>query len=214
MVAFLVTSWLTFALAAISGYQHVLNDYHELKDRSYKVRAMRDLELPRPSPTGASISAIPPNTSVEPAPEHYVRPAYEAKGEEDIGLYAVDEPKDPRWIKIARSILAPLRYLQVATGTAILVAGLAQGSKLTYYHELFALSYWNVTLPSFWAAQIRNPKYREINNLSSLIRDFTVFCSALLSIYVQGRAIIRRYSWDPFTLGRCFLMNHGRGRER
>jgi hypothetical protein len=42
--------------------------------------------------------------------------------------------------------------LQLATGTAIVIAGLGQLPEISYYHQSLIVSYWQLTLNSFWAA--------------------------------------------------------------
>jgi hypothetical protein len=216
IVAFLFTGWLTFGLAAILGYQGFTDDRRALKGRLSSSRASRNIKLHLQSDVGTSIQAVPVPTSTElafepPAPSP--GPLYGLIGEERSLL----EEKGSRWVEISKGILAPLCDLQVATGTAILVASLAQGSNLSYYHELLITSYWNITLNSFWAAQISNPKYCEINDLPSRIRNVTVLCSAILSVYIQVRATIHQYwpgYWDPFQPGRCYLLHHDHSGER
>ena len=104
-----------------------------------------------------------------------------------------EEKNEPRLKLAAEQLLAPLCDLQVATGTAILIAGLAQGHKLTYYHEALISSYWNVTLNSFWAAQLSNNKYDYVGDLPSFVRTSAVLCTLVLSIYFQSRQIIHDY---------------------
>ncbi|KAK0634262.1 hypothetical protein B0T17DRAFT_611303 [Bombardia bombarda] len=44
--------------------------------------------------------------------------------------------------------------IQVVTGLAIMVAGLAQWTHISYYHEQLVTLYFQLTLDSFWAARI------------------------------------------------------------
>lgn len=50
----------------------------------------------------------------------------------------------------ASNLLEPLCDLQIVTSLAIVVAGLAQIWTLSLYHESLAISYWMLTLNSFW----------------------------------------------------------------
>ena len=201
MVAFLFTGWLTFGLAAIVGYHKFIDDCRTLKIRVSKSRAPNDVDLQAQSE---------PSTLTQAAPAASMQPAVERPGpsiglpHESTGEIARRSPEenDSRWTKVAKGILAPLCDLQAATGTAILIAGLAQGSNLTYYHELIVASYWNITLNSFWAAQISNPKYCDMKDLPSRVRNSTVLCSSILSVYFQAREVKHEYwsgYWDPFT---------------
>jgi hypothetical protein len=219
MAAFLFTGWLTFGLAAILGYQNMIDDLRVLKLRGPNLRAPDDLELRVQSEVNQRTHAVLGDTSSQSAfqpPVPCPGPLYTLTCT-DEATESFFKGLDPRWIEVAKGILAPLCDLQVATGTAILVAGLAQGSRLTYYHELIIQSYWNITLNSFWAAQISNPKYCEINDLPSLVRNVTVLSSVVFSIYFQTRATIHQYRpgyWDPFTPGRCYLLPLDRSGER
>ena len=213
MVAFLFTGWLTFGLAAILGYRNFMNDKRELHLRNIRSRPSKEIEHFPQTQIGTSESGILPIFYPTPA----LGPLNQSAAQEDTSFSEKEEPEDPYFFRIAKGILAPLCDLQVATGTAILVAGIAQGNKLTYYHELLITCYWNITLNSFWAAQISNKKYCEINDLASVVRNMTVLCSAVLSVYVQTRATVHQYSpgyWDPFTSGRCFLLNHDHSGEK
>ena len=217
MTAFVFTGWLTFGLAAILGYQNAINDFRALKSRSSGSRPSKDTELHHDqSEASNSIPIVPTTNQIHVAfdpPAPSPGPLYIPRAGTSTSL---PEELESRWVKIARGIFAPLCDLQVATGTAILVAGLVQGSKLTYYHELIIASYWNITLNSFWAAQISNPKYCDVKDLPSLVRHIAVICSAILSIYFQIRATIHQYwpgYWDIFTPGRCYLLPHDHSRE-
>lgn len=181
MAAFLITGWLTFAIAAIVGVQKAVVDYRALIERNAKRKLSTDIEMQDQSETAT------PDRSV---------------------LF--------RWSEVAQAFLAPLCDLQVATGTAMLVAGFAQGSKLTYYHELIIVSYWNITLNSFWAAQLGNPKYEEIKDLASRVRNVAVLGSTVLSIIFQVRFNNHIFShWQQDTPGKCYILNHdGSGRRQ
>ena len=128
-----------------------------------------------------------------------------------------EEKEEPR-LKIAvEQLLAPLCDLQVATGTAIIIAGLAKGHELTYYHESLIASYWNVTLNSFWAAQLSNNKYDYVGDLPSFVRTSAVLCTLVLSIYFQSRQIIHDYNgeyWDVLDGTHCYLLNHDHSGEK
>ena len=54
----------------------------------------------------------------------------------------------------SRTLLGSLCDLQILTGTAIVIAAMAQLPELSFYHEQIAMSLWWITLNSFWAARI------------------------------------------------------------
>jgi len=69
------------------------------------------------------------------------------------GILRLFEDECPRTRKVAQSSLDILCDIQVITGTAIMIAGIAQRDSLTFYHQQFVMSYWFLTLNSFWAAR-------------------------------------------------------------
>jgi hypothetical protein len=72
------------------------------------------------------------------------------------------------------------------------------------------ISYWSLTLNSFWAARagdFLNDPDREIWYIR--IRTAAIFCSVVLAVVYQSLAIRREQwpqtnQWDPFTSGFCF----------
>ena len=125
---------------------------------------------------------------------------------------------DTPWqMSAAVAFLEPLCDLQLATGTAILIAGLAQGKDLNYYHESFISSYWGLTLNSFWAARISSDKYDAVDDLPSFVRTSAILCSLILSIFFQSREIFHSYpqhgNWNPADGSRCYLLNHDQSGE-
>jgi hypothetical protein len=163
MTAFLFTGWLTFVVAAISGWYRFLEDCKRFTDRRKETDENDEIEVPRLN-------------------------------------------------SAATKFLKPLSDIQLATGTAILIAGLAQGSNLNFYHEQIIASYWSLTLNSFWAAQLSDEEYDEVKSLPFFVRTSTIWCSLILAIFFQSRQILHDYPrygyWDPLDGNRCFLLNH------
>lgn len=107
----------------------------------------------------------------------------------------------------ASGMLGYLCDLQIVTGLAIVIAGLAQMSTITFYHESLAIQYWWLTLNSFWAAQIEymdedSEKYTG----RATIRRVGVLVSVVLAMVFQGIITIREdQEWDFLRPGYCYL---------
>lgn len=109
--------------------------------------------------------------------------------------------------------LVSLSDVQVITGTAILVAGLGQLPRITYYHENFVNNYWLLTLNSFWTAQICNRSSLEkVAEELSISRTLIVFFSVVLAISFQIMTNIREWHhWDFLESGRCYISHDTAG---
>lgn len=88
---------------------------------------------------------------------------------------------------VSKRVLDSLCDLQIITSTAILIAGLSQYPDITFYHEQLVISYWSLTLNSFWAAKagdFLNDPDREIWYIR--IRTAAIFCSVVLAVVYQS----------------------------
>ena len=61
-------------------------------------------------------------------------------------------------------LLGHICDIQVVTGLAIMVAGLAQWNRISYYHEQLVTLYFQLTLDSFWAARINYMDFNQIDH--------------------------------------------------
>ncbi|KAI9699854.1 MAG: hypothetical protein M1820_007029 [Bogoriella megaspora] len=61
--------------------------------------------------------------------------------------------KDSNLYKANENLLGGLCDRQIITGSAIILAGFAQISTISFYHESLIVDYWYLTLNSFWAAR-------------------------------------------------------------
>jgi hypothetical protein len=116
----------------------------------------------------------------------------------------------PKARKIAVSCINSLCDIQVVTSLAIMIAGLAQVSTMAYYHQQLVISYWFLTLDSFWAA--KTGCFIEIDTKESSwhrwSRNVFVFISLVLNVIFQIMVLPRWQSgdyWDPFQPGHCFI---------
>ena len=102
----------------------------------------------------------------------------------------------------ARKLLDVLCDLQVITGTAILSAGLTQLRSMTFYHQEFVLSYWWLTLNSFWAARADYTlEDSKMDSVRLWIRRFMLCTSCIISMVFQVLLRLRESrEWDPELL--------------
>lgn len=64
-----------------------------------------------------------------------------------------DNAKCPHYVDKFRRLLGPLSDLQAVTGLSIVIAGFVTHRTISFYHEQLVLSYWTITLNSFWASR-------------------------------------------------------------
>ncbi|KAG0127099.1 hypothetical protein HOY82DRAFT_672276 [Tuber indicum] len=195
MTAFLFTGWFTFLVAVIPSWHRFLADLKKFNNRRKGRAPNENVQPPRPHQS-ADQPGTPPNAS---------------EGQSRTNT------NEPRLKTAADKLLETLCDLQLATGTGILIAGLAQGENLNFYHEAIIASYWNLTLNSFWAAQLSNKKYKDIKDLPSFVRTSAIWCTVILSIFFQSRQTLHNYPrhgyWNPLDGDRCYRLNHDHSRE-
>ncbi|KAH6680508.1 hypothetical protein B0J14DRAFT_266931 [Halenospora varia] len=109
--------------------------------------------------------------------------------------------------KFAQLVLDNLCDIQVITGTAIIIAALVQIQTMAFYHQSLVLSYWLLTLNSFWASRSGNLNHSgESHGWHYWSRTFAIFVTITLSIAFQLTIIPRQYyEWDPLEPGYCFI---------
>lgn len=120
-----------------------------------------------------------------------------------------------------RSILGTLCDLQAITGLGLVVAGLAQWRTITFYHEQLVLSYYFMTLNSFWAARVNYMSWDYADSAGGivrlLIRRPVIIASStgglVLQVYVFWREERSEqwvdwsppgHRWHRSTDGRCY----------
>lgn len=105
-------------------------------------------------------------------------------------------------IRVAHHLIAELCDIQIVTGLGIVIAAFPQLSTITYYHQQLIVSYWNMTLNSYWAAADFNTG---ADNLSRVIRVAGVLCSVTLSAAFQTIVCWKeKYYWSRTEPGRCY----------
>ena len=113
----------------------------------------------------------------------------------------------PFLAEAATRLLGFLCDLQIITAFAIVVAGLAQYPRISFYHENIAVNYWWLSVNSFLAARIEYMKADlEIIPARITIRRAGVLVSVVVGLVFQCIINIREArDWNFLGEGACFL---------
>lgn len=115
----------------------------------------------------------------------------------------------PRLQLFSQMALDRLCDLQLVTGTAIIIAGIAELHHMSFYHQSLITSYWLLTLNSFWAARagyLSSESYGHDRSFYFWTRWTFILISDLLSIYYQVVTTIEAANhWDSEESGHCYL---------
>lgn len=121
--------------------------------------------------------------------------------------------------QVTHEALRPLRKLQLTTGTAIVITGFVDFANTTYYHRQLIITYWQLTLNSYWAAdsleysldhnRFESPASRTSDSQwdwwSRKILEVGVFTSVVMaSIFTVFTYRAEKISWDACLSGQCY----------
>jgi len=108
----------------------------------------------------------------------------------------------------ARKLLNPLADLQVITGIGIIFSALPQLQTITFYHQELILSYWLVTINSFWVIR---PEYMggdndiEKDKVALQMRRLAILASTWLGAGFQAWVTVREdKDWENGVGGLCY----------
>ena len=109
--------------------------------------------------------------------------------------------------EVAANLLGSLCDLQIVTGLAIVIAGMAQIQTISFYHESLAINYWWLTLNSFWAARIEYMSDEEVKyTRRATVRRVGVLVSVILAMVFQSIINIREtQDWFFLRSGFCYF---------
>ncbi|KAJ9220114.1 hypothetical protein DTO027B5_7162 [Paecilomyces variotii] len=108
-----------------------------------------------------------------------------------------------------QKLIGPLCDLQVITGIGIIIASWSQIHTINYYHEQLVVTYWWLTLNSFWAGRVNYLNFDvEDDDIRILVRRVSILCSCVLGISFQGYIILQQQSWND-SLGPCYRYEDG-----
>lgn len=107
----------------------------------------------------------------------------------------------------ASDLLGSLCDLQIVTGLAIVIAGMAQIRTISFYHESLAMNYWWLTLNSFWAARIDYTLTDEVKYTRRVtVRRIGVLVSVILGMVFQSIINVREtHDWFFLRSGYCYV---------
>lgn len=117
---------------------------------------------------------------------------------------------EPAAVTFCRKLMYPVCDIQIITGLAMLITGVATFPKISFYYEQFVVNYWWLTLNSLWVSRIdyttASPMY---NGLRYDLRRLTILASVVLSCTFQGLVAARENNdWDPVSSGRCYVSSY------
>lgn len=114
----------------------------------------------------------------------------------------------PRLQLFSQMALDRLCDLQLVTGTAIIIAGIAELHHMSFYHQSLITSYWLLTLNAFWAARagyLNSENYEHDRSFYFWTRWTFILISDLLSVYYQVVTTIAASNhWDSEESGHCY----------
>ncbi|KAM7213835.1 hypothetical protein V8F06_010767 [Rhypophila decipiens] len=159
--SFLFVSWLTIILASILAT-------HELKIAIKRFKTwLAGRKRARLKARSSSSSQSSPSDSAPAASTQHGDPetaTYPLARETNHKETTAD--LSPKLHKVIQ-LLGHICDIQVVTALAIIVAGLAQWTRISYYHEIMVTQYFQLTLDSFWAARINCMDFYQIDHVHS-----------------------------------------------
>ncbi|KAM7205905.1 hypothetical protein V8F33_000735 [Rhypophila sp. PSN 637] len=160
-VSFLFVSWLTIILASILATHGLKVALKRFKTwLAGRKRARLKATSSSSSQTSPSDSA--PVTSTQHGdPETGTDPLTSETNHKET---TADLP--PKMHKVIQ-LLGHICDIQVVTALAIIVAGLAQWTRISYYHGILVTQYLQLTLDPFWAARINYMDFYQIDHVHS-----------------------------------------------
>lgn len=203
LYAFIAIAWITCVVAAIDVFCG-LSKYHrrylsETGSGDRKENLEKLVNRVVPLPAFISFAKLSNDCVLSSSGEQFVSLVRFI-----LGLFDNDCSKTQ---KFAKSTLDILCDIQVVTGTAIIIAALAQKDTITFYHQQFVMNYWFLTLNSFWAARSGDlDQNDDDDNWHYWTRSGAIFTTIVLSTYFQIFAIpLQNSQWDPVVPGYCFV---------
>jgi hypothetical protein len=184
MVSFIAVSWITIIVAMVPAYDELIHGEDGLSFWYNLLRCRRSLHKSRS------------NQEELPGSETTQR----------------KRPEFPVLLEAAKLLLGILCDLQVITGTAIVMAGFSQIHSISFYHEQLVITYWWMTLNSFWACR---PEYMDENtkmdSVRITVRRAITLVSVMLGLAFQGyiNHRERNANWDDEVPGRCYNFSDG-----
>ncbi|KAF4635089.1 hypothetical protein G7Y89_g3016 [Cudoniella acicularis] len=178
MAYFLIISWLAVLFAAFPAYYDFLQWWPKFH-RTFQTWPQQPAEDASPNNSAASIST-----------------------KSDIDR----EELRPHIAKNFKKLLVSMCDLQAITGITIIIAGFSQIRTISYYHEELVISYWWLTLNSFWTARVDYMNENAKGDPVRLgVRRATTLVSCILGVSFQGYINIRENTgpWDNVN-GPCY----------
>jgi hypothetical protein len=207
MTSFLLTAWITCFVACVQLYCVISTRFRLVLLSSVSGTSAEDIGR-----YTVAITSYPLPTSVEtrmPRVSKFIRIltyGFRCTLAMILSLFSDDQPQLQLFSQMA---LDRLCDLQLVTGTAILIAGIAELDTMSFYHQSLVLSYWLLTLNAFWAARagyLSSDHYGNDRSIYFWTRWVAILISDILSIYYQIETTLEAANhWDSSKSGHCYL---------
>ncbi|OCL14737.1 hypothetical protein AOQ84DRAFT_351369 [Glonium stellatum] len=202
ITSFLFISWLTILIAAIPTYYAVKDSWSKSRNPYRFLKFAADLLQLRVASTS--------NTPLTPKSAKSLSSDAEPRltgGPASDTLPISFPSKEPSASITAKQLLVSLCDIQITTGIAMVVTGLVQFPRISFYHEQFAVNFWWLTLNSFWVSRIDyTTPSAETNGWRFQARRIAIVTSVLLSVVFQALIAVREHnSWNSLKSGRCYV---------
>ncbi|ESZ94255.1 hypothetical protein SBOR_5389 [Sclerotinia borealis F-4128] len=207
MTSFLVTAWVTCLVACIQLYC-VMSSRFRLELLS-SVSGTTAEHIGKYTVKLTRISISPSIEETFPSlfkGIHFVLYAFRCLVAIVLSLFRDSQPRLQIFSQMA---LDRLCDLQLVTGTAIIIAGIAEIDHMSFYHQSLITSYWLLTLNAFWAARagyLNSEHYGHDRSFYFWTRWICILISDTLSIYYQVATTLEAANhWDSEESGHCYL---------
>ncbi|PQE10864.1 hypothetical protein CJF30_00009015 [Rutstroemia sp. NJR-2017a BBW] len=207
MTSFLLTAWITCFVACVQLYCVISTRCRLVLLSSVSGTSAKDIGRYTVAITSYSLP-----TSVEtrlPRVSKFIRVliySFSCTLAMILSLFSADRPQLQLFSQMA---LDRLCDLQLVTGTAILIAGIAELHTMSFYHQSLVLSYWLLTLNAFWAARagyLSSDHYGNDRSFYFWTRWVAILISDILSIYYQIATTLEAANhWNSSESGHCYL---------
>ena len=208
MASFFFMSWLSIALAIVPAAYGLLGSWRRSHPPYRTLKFAADVLQLRSQVETHSTSQARVGREPESRGSMVSNVAFDSeKAGPPVEVNTSITSPEPPFVTFCRRLLYPLCDIQIITGTAMVITGLATFPQITFYSEQFVVNYWWLTLNSLWVSRIdytsSNAAYA---GLRYDLRRVAIFASVLMSTIFQGLVAVRESrDWDPTVRGHCYV---------
>ena len=209
IASFLFISWLTILIAAVPAYYAVKDSWFKSRKPHQFLKFAADvLQL---HVDNAAVAVLAPASArgldSDVSDLEKSGGTQRTDGPTTDALPTTFTSNEPCASVTAKQLLVSLCDIQIITGIAMVITGLVQFPRISFYHEQFSVNFWWLTLNSFWVSRIDyTTPSAETKGWRFQARRIAILTSVLLSVVFQGLIAVREHKdWDPLRSGRCYI---------